>query len=265
MSESEKIAFRKELERNSELQKEYLIYKEINFKLSTMAEIDEALNDPDLAEADRLAIETIKEYRNGEELSEDEYNFIKMVFEMNKEDNQEIKKRTNKRLYYYALALAASLALIFVISKTLVPDLNKIFDSHYSSLEMAYFTIRGEVEELDKILTDVSKYYLKEDYDKADSILTSVGNFDENPELLFLHALCQTGKGEYESAARNFEVYLNNGQEYIIEARWYLGLNYLKNKEIDKAIDQFEYLSEIECMYQEDAGKILHKLKRKRR
>ena len=63
MSPSRRLEFEAELDNNPELKKEYLIYKAIHSDIKTMSQISDAISDPNIDEAFKLADEAIAEFQ----------------------------------------------------------------------------------------------------------------------------------------------------------------------------------------------------------
>ena len=155
MSLSRRLAFESELEVNAELKKEYLIYKSIHTEIRTMTQISEAISDPNLDEAFKLADEAISEY-NKDKLEEAEsfnefdssHQEIKVPGNINKNKKNKIRK------LYLIVSSAAAILLIALMFRVFIFETNpdKLFENYYSPAEMALNNTRGSQENLNASL-----------------------------------------------------------------------------------------------------------------
>jgi hypothetical protein len=80
------------------------------------------------------------------------------------------------------------------------------------------------------------------------------------PPRFFL-GMTHLALGNYNQAASLLEGVAGRQGEYSKEARWYLGLIYLKEGDKVKASINFEFLAQSSDYYSERSGKILRRLR----
>jgi hypothetical protein len=78
----------------------------------------------------------------------------------------------------------------------------------------------------------------------------------------FFAGLTQIELGNFSDAVSMLSKVSARSSEYKYEAKWYLGLSYLKAGDKSNAISCFEFLSENSEFYMERARKILRSLKK---
>ena len=77
----------------------------------------------------------------------------------------------------------------------------------------------------------------------------------------FLMGLTQLALKNYDQTITLLTGVVSDSGEYAKEARWYLGLTYLKTGDKQKAAECFKYLAQSEGFYRERAENILRRLK----
>ncbi|MCK4922708.1 MAG: hypothetical protein KAS71_16760, partial [Bacteroidales bacterium] len=266
MSLSRRLAFESELEVNAELKKEYLIYKSIHTEIRTMTQISEAISDPNLDEAFKLADEAISEY-NKDKLEEAEsfnefdssHQEIKVPGNINKNKKNKIRK------LYLIVSSAAAILLIALMFRVFIFETNpdKLFENYYSPAEMALNNTRGSQENLNASLILSYNYYNKGDFTKADTELNKI-NFDmaADPLYWYLKGLIELENKNYMLAINNLSNDFTGADPFYIEKQWYLGLCYLKLGEIDNAQSSLFAIQHSSNVFQSDAKVLLRKLRR---
>jgi TolA-binding protein len=162
-----------------------------------------------------------------------------------------------------ALAAAAMLGA-FILIRTLLPssDPDKLFKSYYSPFEAVSTATRSVNKSIADTYSSSVNSYRTGDYLKASAGFA--GMIQMNPSLTeprFFMGLSELGLGNYNEAINMLSSVSASQGDYGKEARWYLGLAYLKVSDKQKAAGCFEYLAGKEGFYKERAEKILRRLK----
>jgi tetratricopeptide (TPR) repeat protein len=84
--------------------------------------------------------------------------------------------------------------------------------------------------------------YNKGDYSVSIELFNKVLEIGKDESILFYLGNAYLAANKPKEAILTFENYLKEYQEFRIEAKWYLGLSYLKNKQEQQAKQQFEEL-----------------------
>jgi TolA-binding protein len=175
------------------------------------------------------------------------------------------KKGQGRRLFVrYASLSAAALIAAFLLLRTLLPSSNpdKLFDSYYKPFNaMSPVTRSVNNNEPDSYSSAIESYRAG-NYREATAGFAGV--IEKDPSAIspqFYLALSQLALKNYAQAINLFAKYLNDPDEYGKEARWYLGLTYLKTGNKQKASECFEYLANSDGFYRERSETILRRLK----
>lgn len=110
------------------------------------------------------------------------------------------------------------------------------------------------------------KFYLAGDYSQALTAFNLLNNaLKNNDNVLFIKANALMAQGKNEEVRSLLEEIIKTGRtRYLIEARWYLGLCYLKSKELEKAKEQFKLVQkESNKKYRDAADRLLKHLRSK--
>ena len=178
---------------------------------------------------------------------------------------KEAKKVSVRMLFarYGSLAAAAMLG-VFILIRTLLPssDTNKLFNSYYKPFEAVSPVTRSiNSNATDKYATAIESYRTG-NYQKATIGFAELLEEDQFVvSSQFFLGLSQLAINNYDQAINLLAATANNSGEYGKEARWYLGLAYLKTANRLKAAECFEYLASADGFYRERSEKILRRLK----
>ena len=233
MAPSELLAFKKELQTNSELVDE----------LRLSESIDSAIKRDDIIDLRQKLLVAIHAGRDVQK----EVKVVKM----------------NSRKWWYA---AASILALCTISITLYLQTNrgvstdKLFAQYYSSENIIDQT-RGD----ENIVEAVLKFQQK-DFRTASVLFKSILDKDNsNIAVWFYYGISNIETKNYDNSIKAFNTIIKqNDNLYIEHAEWYLGLCYLKNNQKDKAIDQFVVVaSNPDNFHRQEAKEILEKLQLK--
>ena len=197
-------------------------------------------------------------------------NFISGSLESEEMEYEEIltgkkKKALSRSLMVRYISLSAAAVFgVFMLVKTLVPsyDADKLFNSYYGPLNAVSPVTRGDNTNESAIYATAIENYKLGDYQTAATGFSSTLLRDSSVVApRFFMGITQVALGNYDQAIRLLsEVSVRSG-EYGKDARWYLGLAYLKNGEKDKASGCFKLLAQSSGYYHERSEKILRRLK----
>jgi tetratricopeptide (TPR) repeat protein len=175
-----------------------------------------------------------------------------------------IKRSSRTAFVKYFSFAAAAIAGVFILIRTLLPssDPGEIFSSYYKPFEAISTITRGlNTNEPDNYSAAI-KSYMEGDYPAATAGFEGVSENDPSyASSRFYAGLSQLALGNYNKAIPLLSDNLAMSGEYGKEARWYLGLAYLKASDKEKASECFRFLSSSDGFYRERSAKILRRLK----
>jgi len=164
----------------------------------------------------------------------------------------------------YAIFSAAAMLGAFLLIRTLLPssDPGKLFDSYYKP----FHAISPVTRSINNIETDsyssAIKSYKTGNYQEA--AILFAGIMQKEPKAgsaQFFLGLSQLANNNFNQAINLLTGVANDSGEYGKEARWYLGLTYLKTANKQKATECFEYLARSNGFYRERSEEILRRLR----
>ncbi len=171
--------------------------------------------------------------------------------------------RNPKRRYLYVYLAAATIAALLVIY-TLVPSPSPndiIYDQYYETIDVHLSTNDGFRGICPEFIKAVELYYNRE-YRAASTKFLNVS--ESKPQWIsprFYAGISAMELEHYPSAIEHFTWVIAQNRVFISEAKWYLGLAYLKIDEVSKATSCFEELSKSDEIYQDSAREILNQIK----
>lgn len=248
LSPEERVDLERELSENAELSESYVLNKQVVDYLRTKIQLKEMRSDPMLENAEKLADKAFEKASDGEERQQ--------VIPIN-------RKRIRIRNLTFAVAIAASIAVLITVGTPFGVDQDKLYDRYYDPLEASDYSQRGESNEAYRDVATGINNYLNGNYEQSIeqfSQLATVPAF--RSEAQFYTALSRLGLGQYQDAQSIFESYITNENRYHLESLWYLSLCYLKTGEIDQASKHLGQLEKYSGMYQKDAKTLRKKLDR---
>ncbi len=191
-------------------------------------------------------------------------------------DNPEIKvnpektitsvtvKKSGKKLWRYSTLAAAAFLGIFITLKTLIPaDSEKIYQSFYDPYPAVSPVTRG-INDIGpaKDYRDALENYRNGNFIEAESgFRAALISFPPGNDATFYLGLSQMETAKLDEAIINLSSVTDTPGNFAKEARWYLGLAYLKKGDRIKAKECFKVLSSTEGYYSDPSGKILRRLK----
>jgi TolA-binding protein len=170
-----------------------------------------------------------------------------------------------KLLYIrYTSLLAAALIGAFILIRTLLPSGNpdKIFDSYYKPFDAISAITRSMNNNGTDIYSLAIGSYKAGDYDRAAREFSEI--ILKDPTVIsprFFMGLTQLALKNYDQTINLLSGVIKDSGEYSKEAKWYLGLSYLKSGNKTKAVECFEYLAKSTGFYSERSEAILRRLK----
>jgi TolA-binding protein len=201
--------------------------------------------------------EEIRDFITGA-INNTEYEPVKIL-------NDESKKSSGSSLFVRYISLsAAALIGVFIIIRTLLPSSNpeKLFSSYYKPFE-ALSTVTRSLDNSENYNYSVAiESYKTGKYQQAAFGFANI--LQKDPSFLsaqFFLGLSNLALGNYDQAINMLAEVTNTSAEYGKEARWYLGLTYLKTANKQKAAECFKYLTGSDGFYRERSEKILRSLK----
>ena len=138
---------------------------------------------------------------------------------------------------------------------------DKVFSKYYHQYQPLNF--RSGSSELDQLYRSGLVAYQNADYETARNYFEKVVTLDKDKmEANILNGASNMELKEYKEASTSFKKVIDQKDNLFIEdAEWYLGLCYIKTKETEKAVKQFTKIARGNSIKNEEARKILKKIK----
>ena len=108
--------------------------------------------------------------------------------------------------------------------------------------------------------TEAFQAYEQGEYQKAAAMFSTLLKEKEEPGVLLLLGNCNLILGNVEEAKQNFTTLNSDFDELDIQAKWFLGLCYLKSGDVEKARTMLTELGQTEISYADKAKELLEKL-----
>lgn len=147
----------------------------------------------------------------------------------------------SKQMNWSMMAVAASALLLiglglFIFSKAKQVTPDQIFAEYYETFpNLEVRNVRGMQGELD-LRRQAYWAYDQQDYEEAEELLTDWLSADAGTDAdLFYLALTQMELKKWESALQALQKVDEAGGKYSMDAKWYMGLTYLKLDQKEKA------------------------------
>jgi TolA-binding protein len=234
-------------------------------------EIKEEISRNNLNEISSEWVREWHEKRQGNEVKQEEIReFITSSLENGDNISGQQSKYRNKtglrrtlRIGYVSLAAAVVTGAIFLIN-ILVPseDTVRLFEKYYQSIPAVSPVTRGVNSSETNSWTSAANSYNNGDYQAALAGFSELSAMDTSlVHPRFFLGMTHLALGNYNQAASLLEGVAGRQGEYSKEARWYLGLIYLKEGDKVKASINFEFLAQSSDYYSERSGKILRRLR----
>lgn len=176
---------------------------------------------------------------------------------------EEIEMASSRKIWP-AYAVAASVAIIaiafaynnnFIFNKS-----NRIFDEHFTPYQ-ALVNGPTRSEAISKSLqTRAFSAYSNDNYQQAITLFEEIDALEDDPLIWFYLGNSYLAIDKPEDAINYFLEVLSQDTALTPQARWYLGLSYLANRDIGEAKKVFEALANDTTSYGERAKSILNQI-----
>jgi tetratricopeptide (TPR) repeat protein len=171
----------------------------------------------------------------------------------------------------YRMASAAAFTMLIVATFILFNIVNNtspdaIFAQYYQPFENQGSGLRGsEIEKGDinkNLLQDALSEYDNGNFSEAASIFDRITVNDENKNSVWMYGgNAYLNEGQMEKAKKMFQNIIEEDAGYIVYAKWYLSLCYVRNEEYEEAKPLLEEIRDKGKYKSNEAEEILTKLK----
>lgn len=165
------------------------------------------------------------------------------------------------RPWYFAAAAAIALfvvATVWMFPQRETPD--KLFNDYFTPVSNTFApALRGD--DVTPSQPEAFRYYDQGDYATAANLFGEMLVHQTDPDVLLLSANANLAAGNTLVAEENLLTLIRDFDDYDTAAKWYLGLCYLKQGDVDKARTVLEELGRIEVFYTGQAKELLKKVK----
>lgn len=154
-------------------------------------------------------------------------------------------EKQNLRLWY---AVAAAV-LVLVTAGIIWQNMNKppVFEDYFGHFDQLV-SLRGE----NNSAAEGIEAYSDRDYGKAFDLLSAVEESELSVELKFYLGVSALGSSQVKEAISVFEeIGIERPNKYYQQTRWYLGLAYWQNGQLDKAVETLESIEAGQYKYQQ--------------
>lgn len=253
------------------------IFEERAAEEKLIDEINQIKHETGKSDVDMATAEWVKEWNKMKQSSgardpktEEIRDFITSSLEPEKSEKEIIQNTKEARGFmrsplvrYISLPVAAVLG-VFMLLRTLLPssDPEKLFKSFYEPFNVVSSVTRNvSLKETEGYSTSVEQYKLGEYQTAASGFSNAILTDTSVISPRFFMGLTLIGLGNYDQAINLLKGIADRSGEYGKEARWYLGLIYLKTGDKEKAAECFEFLAKSSGFYSGRSEKILRRLK----
>jgi tetratricopeptide (TPR) repeat protein len=172
--------------------------------------------------------------------------------------NSNNREKNKTRTLYYAVGLAASIALIIVmvfITKNQPPDNEALFLSYYQP----YPNVESPVARSDSKKGDAYALYENGNYPEALELFDKlVAENPSDPAPVFYLGICNLELNNTEMAIAFFKsIQTFDLNKYTRPASWYLALSYFKTDDIQNAVTILENLADGDDTYAKKSQELL--------
>jgi tetratricopeptide (TPR) repeat protein len=161
--------------------------------------------------------------------------------------------------WYYVAAAAVALfvvAALWMLPNQETPD--ELFNDYFTPVRNTFSpAFRGDEAATQP---EAFRYYDQGDFATAASLFGEMLAQETDPDVLLLSANANLAVGNTVVAEENLITLIRDFDEYDTPAKWYLGLCYLKQGNVDKARTVLEELGQREVFYTGQAKELLKKV-----
>lgn len=138
----------------------------------------------------------------------------------------------SRRKTTWVIGLGSTLLLLLaLLLGTFSPHYSdsELYDMSYEPLSNVSFVQRSAATAAPKTIKEGIESYQAGNYQAAaEAFGKTLHENSEHPELMLFAALTKMANSDYNGAIEQFNLLLNTSEQYNLEAKWYLGLCYLK-------------------------------------
>jgi hypothetical protein len=242
-----------------------------------VAEINDIKREGRENDVDKITAGWVKEYNGKQQIgvspdpkSEERREFITDSLEEPKIDYERNPVAGNKKSFKktiqsrFALPAAAAVIGAIFLVRLLLPshDPDKLFTKYYEPLSaISPVTRDANAAEANSYASAIESYNNKNYQAAARGFADAILQDPMNIPARFFMGITQVALGNYNQAENILEDVISRQGEYVKEARWYLGLAYIKTGNPEKASGCFTILSQSPGYYSGRAEKILRRLR----
>lgn len=180
-------------------------------------------------------------------------------------------RRNNKMMYAIAATLVLLIAAWFVINNTNGSiNSDAIYSNYYQTEksitndyinEIGQVGLGGEAETKEEKIAVALDQYNNEAFENANQLFANLNQeFPDDQLIVFYKGLCLMEMGDHIKSIEFFDKIKKDFKNFDA-AQWYLGLNFLKNKEIKEAKKLFNLIAKNNnSKFQEEAKSILKEM-----
>ena len=203
-------------------------------------------------------------------MSEERKEFITNALVEAESDFERNANAKNKKLLKkiisarFALPAAAAVIGAFFLLQVLLPSGNpdKLFAKYYEPMSaISPVTRSADAGETNNYASAIENYNNKNYLAAVTSFSDILSKDPLNIPSRFFMGITQMALGNYDQAENILKEVIRRQGEYLKEARWYLGLAYIKTGNPEKAYECFDILAQSPGFYSDRAEKILRRLR----
>jgi TolA-binding protein len=244
------------------------IFRNHESYLSAKSDLEEAMSDPDLKNLDQEVKKMVADHDHVNDPEEkDIRRFIEdSIKTSDGETGKNNKVRSVYRSAYFkwiSLSAAAVLGIFFLLKTLFISaDPERLYKQYYEPYKVSSVTTRAGESKTDESFAMAIGYFKAGDYQAADKEFSGILLGDSTKiNALFFKGITELAVGNFSRAADMLKKYCLKSGDYIVEARWYLGLSYLGMGDTEKASGCFKTLSSSPGFYNSRASALLRRLK----
>ncbi len=168
-----------------------------------------------------------------------------------------------KKLLYRVASIAAILVISFGLwmlfsQKTTTEGL---FAEYYQPYQIIDGQTRSAGENVDQLFKDAVKSYKNNDFNESSLAFERLLEIDKSSvKMRFLYSVTQIELQNYENAISGFNYIIETNGDFVIEAKWYLSMCYLKTGKVKEAKSLLIELSHTPGYYKNKSINLLNEL-----
>ena len=155
--------------------------------------------------------------------------------------------------------IIASIVIIHLNTPKTPSDLFSTYFDYYDS--QGGYIYRGDTDK--KQLQRAFWLYDQGEYEEAQKIFDRIPINDENKIIIWMYAgNAHLGQGNTGNAIPMFQRIIRENTGFVIQAKWYLGLCYLMEEELEKSVTLLDEVRMNGKFKSEEAGRILNRIRK---